>query len=588
MTERELAGVVLGEDTAPCQLLEGGDRLLLAPSAHRADETGVGRAAEHRRGGDDLPGDLSHAGHPRLEQAAHARRQRRVIGLGVEVLDDEERQTLCLLVQPLGELGRRPGCGCELCDVVPIQPFEDDDVGEPLMARVGEDAARRMIGRRLLRAPGHENENRPVAEPADEEGEHLERGRVRPVRVVDDQQAGRGAARCLREDARDAVEKTRLRAGSVERGRRRRPELGNETRSLGCRRGSDCSGVAFAQRAPHELDCATERKLGLTLDTTRRCSDASAGAHAGDELFGEPRLADPRLAAEDDESPCRADLRVRVEQRGELSPAPDERMRPRAHAAVSRRRFDGSCAPLADRAVDRGRLLRRRHAELAVERADAVAVLRERLRPLAALTVERDQAPVRGLVERVEHEPPSRVLDRAHPVAGRRAEVGEPVEDGSQLPAERGAPEGLPIVERAAVPQPEAGEEGPAVESRRPFEHREVVAHREPPELVEVEAHISGLERDGVAGDRHPAAAERRAQRRERPPQRGAAAVGRMVRPQELRERVAIVDAALHGQVREQRRRLARVHRQRDAVREHHGWAENIDRKGRGGHSPRC
>ena len=93
---------------------------------------------------DDLPGDLAHAGHARLEQTAHARRQRPVGGavrLRVEVLDDEERQPLRLLVQALGELGGRSGRRRELGDVVPVEPFEDDDVG-----RVRRGSRRRGCG----------------------------------------------------------------------------------------------------------------------------------------------------------------------------------------------------------------------------------------------------------------------------------------------------------------------------------------------------------------------------------------------------------------------------------------------------------
>ena len=113
------------------------------------------------------------------------------------------------------------------------------------------------------------------------------------------------------------------------------------------------------------------------------------------------------------------------------------------------------------------------------------------------------------------------------------------------------------------------------MERGRRFEIAELVARREPVELVDIE--LPALERDGVPRDGDPAAAERRAQRRERPAQRRARAIGRVVGPQELRERVAIVDAALDGEIREQRRRLARVHRERDAVGKHDRWPEELE-----------
>ena len=159
-----------------------------------------------------------------------------------------------------------------------------------------------------------------------------------------------------------------------------------------------------------------------------------------------------------------------------------------------------------------------------MEDAHAVAVLRERDGALAARAVERDQSSVRGLVQRVEGEPPARVLDRAQRVAAGSAAVGEPVEDASELPCERCGTERLPVVEDGAVAQPEAGEERAAVQRRRLLEIRELGARREAVKLPEIE--LRTLERDRVPRDRHPAAAERRAQRRERPPQRRARGSG--------------------------------------------------------------
>ena len=193
--------------------------------------------------------------------------------------------------------------------------------------------------------------------------------------------------------------------------------------------------------------------------------------------------------------------------------------------------------------------------------ADALAVLRERGSPLAARAVELDQPPVRRLVERIEREPAAGVLDRARMAPARAEALGEPVEDGAELARERPRLERLPVVERSAVAEPEAGEEGAALQRRGLLELGEVVAAREPAELVDVERHAVPLERDRVARDGEPAAAERRAERRERPPQRRAGAVGRVLRPQELRERVAAVPAPLDREIGEQRGRLARVDR---------------------------
>ena len=203
-----------------------------------------------------------------------------------------------------------------------------------------------------------------------------------------------------------------------------------------------------------------------------------------------------------------------------------------------------------------------------MQRADALAVLRERRGPLAARGVELDQAPMGRLVQRVEREPAAGVLDRAHVAPARAEPLGEPIEDRPELARERPRLERLPVVERSAVAEPEAGEEDAAVQRRGLLELGEVSRRREPPELVDVEQDAVPLERDRVARDGEPAAAERRAQRRERPAQRRARAVGRVLGPEELGERVAAVAAPLDREVGEQRGRLARVDRERHTVAE--------------------
>ena len=203
-----------------------------------------------------------------------------------------------------------------------------------------------------------------------------------------------------------------------------------------------------------------------------------------------------------------------------------------------------------------------------MKRADALAVLRERGSPLTARAVELDQPPVRGLVERIECEPAARVLDRARMAAPRAEALGEAVEHGTELARERARLQRLPVVERRAVAQAEAGEEGSSLQRRGLLEVGEVVSAGQPAEVVDVERHAVPLQGDRIACDGEPAAVERRAERRERPPQRRAGAVGRVFRPQELGERVATVASGLHSEVREQRRRLARVDLQRRAVAE--------------------
>ena len=356
-------------------------------------------------------------------------------------------------------------------------------------------------------------------------------------------------------------------------------ELGNETCGLGCGRGGDCARVALAEGAPHELDRAAERELGLSFDTARGRCDPAIGAHAHDELVGEPCLPDPCLAVEHREPPLVSDPRVRVEQRRELAVAADERMSPGARARARVARLGRGRAALANGVVGVGGLLGRRDAELAMEDPDAVAVLRERRGALAARAVERDQSSVRGLVERVEGETPSRMLDRSQRVAAGSAAVGEPVEDAAELPCERCGAERLPVVEDAAVAEPESREERAAVQRRRSLEICELVARREALNSSRSSSPPSSETESRATVTQRPPSAERSVESVRRSAARARSAHSPATR---ARQGVAVMHAALDGEIREQRRRLARVHGERDSVREHDGWPENTDRERHG------
>ena len=387
--------------------------------------------------------------------------------------------------------------------------------------------------------------------------------------VVDDEDAGAVAADRLEQRPRDAVEEACLRSRAVERRSRRSAELGQEPRRLGGRTRRHRGRVAVAKDAPHELDRAAVREAGLLLDAADGRRRRPLRARPGDELVGEAGLADPGLAFEDDEPPVGPDGSVEIEQCAPLPLAPDEReRRPGGPAHGHGRRGRGARNSFAYSVVGGGGLLGRRDAELAMQRADALAVLRERSGPLAARPVELDQAPMGCLVQRLERQPAPGVLDRAHVAPARTEPFGETIEHRPQLARERSRLQRLPVVERRAVAEPEAGEEDVALQRRGLLELREVSPTREPPELVDVEQDAVPLERDRIARDGEPASAERRAQRRKRPPQRRARAVGCVLGPQELGEHVAAVAALLDREVGEQRGRLARVDGQRNAVAE--------------------
>jgi hypothetical protein len=142
------------------------------------------------------------------------------------------------------------------------------------------------------------------------------------------------------------------------------------------------------------------------------------------------------------------------------------------------------------------------------------------------------------------------------------------VERDSPFAAHRVLVQSLPIVEVDAVSQPESRQQVVAVEvagcdqGRR----RRMLLARQPAKLGEVEPGVGQVEADRIAVALQPSFAERGAERRERPAERGARALGVRVGPEQVRDNSARVGVAGHREVREHRRRLARVDRQRFPV----------------------
>ena len=162
-----------------------------------------------------------------------------------------------------------------------------------------------------------------------------------------------------------------------------------------------------------------------------------------------------------------------------------------------------------------------------------------------------------GLVERVELEPAARERE----VAGR---LDVPREHGRELAPQRVGLAALPVLEGRRVAQPEALEQLAAeLRDRR----LEVAGRGERPEAVDVDLERRAAdEAHAVAGRVHRLRPDRRAQRRERAPQRAAGVLGVVLGPQQLGEHVArarALDEREHG---EQRHRLARVERHGRAV----------------------
>ena len=118
----------LAHEAAPDELLQRADRLLVAAAGRRADGVDLERAADHRGGGEHLAAGLADRVEAGEQQLARARGQRpvRVGAQRVEVLDEQERQALGLLVEPRRELGRgvRGRRAQQLADLLGRQPLE--------------------------------------------------------------------------------------------------------------------------------------------------------------------------------------------------------------------------------------------------------------------------------------------------------------------------------------------------------------------------------------------------------------------------------------------------------------------------------
>ena len=178
---------------------------------------------------------------------------------------------------------------------------------------------------------------------------------------------------------------------------------------------------------------------------------------------------------------------------------------------------------------------------------------------------------MRRLVQRIERQPPLAVGDRLVRAAGLGQGAHQPVERDLELPAQRRRRRPLPVVEGHAVAQAEARQQVAPVQHHgrgQRANRRRAAARRsdQRSEPADVDRIVLQLEADSSPSGVEPPAAQRRAQRRERPPQRGPPPVRLRVRPQQVDQQVAPVDAPGHGKVCEQRGRLSRVHTQGLAV----------------------
>ena len=203
------------------QLVEAGHRLVVAAAAGGPDDVEGERSADHRRGGEQLGGTVGQRGQAAAQQVADVgRAPPRRPASGVEVRDDEERQSLALAHHLLRHsvrvlVGHRAG----------------DQLGDRLRGRAARagwptpapsrsrSASARESGpgvADLAAALGDDQARAVVAAAVHEVGEHLLGGVVRPLGVVDHEDA-RGRAPGRRHRPGDAVEEAGLGSGTLGR-----------------------------------------------------------------------------------------------------------------------------------------------------------------------------------------------------------------------------------------------------------------------------------------------------------------------------------------------------------------------------------
>ena len=253
-----------------------------------------------------------------------------------------------------------------------------------------------------------------------EVGEDLLRGGVRPLHVIDDEHARRNAAGGAHRPG-DAVEEPALAAGPVDRGRlgvgrtELRHQSGRLARHRARERGEHVARRRVRGRRPEQVGDGSVGHVPVVVVAARHQRRA---IKPRDDLLDQTGLAHARLALDHDD-PTGTD---RGEQHLDLIVATDQRVAAdhRLAEGFVRRVRRQSDVPGGDRLVERRRLRERGHAELLVDRADALAVLVHGRRPVAALRVQPHQRAVGRLVQPVQVQPSLGVGDRLVELAARR------------------------------------------------------------------------------------------------------------------------------------------------------------------------
>ena len=283
--------------------------------------------AEHRRRAEHLDVPIVDPPEPKQNRVAHRLRDPQLVdrsaapaGRGPEDVAPVERVLQHLLEHervPLGPFVHQVAqlatdlVGVErrrdhLRDAGGRERVERDRLREPGTTPCLERRQERVTPLELVAAVGAEHEHAQTGEPSREVVEQLAGGRVGPVHVFEDEQHA-PLAGLEREERDHRLEQTQPRLAGIADRSRRLPvaELREELRELargGTEPLDDARRVVARQVVADSLDEREVRERELGLGAASPQDDAAELARAAPEHRREARLADSRLAGEQDEA----------------------------------------------------------------------------------------------------------------------------------------------------------------------------------------------------------------------------------------------------------------------------------------------
>ena len=590
------------------QPVQGVDGLLFRPAAGVAHGGDIERSPDDRGRSQDLgPGlidrietgaqDRAHPGGYRSRVADPGRGQR---------LHHVEREAFG------GIPDAGPVCRGQVGRTEPVhqhlhgagrQPVQD----EPRRGR-GRQRLQRTGGRRrdVLVAPGQEEDQGAVGETPGEDRECLQRRGVRPMQVVDPEDARGCPGGQRRKAIHDRSDEAgvgggvgRATARGTTPGRLQRRDQASEfCAGRPVERLQTWQDERVAHRGAKQVDDGPVGDRPFRSMTAGGEDRAPIPGDPPDHRLAESGLADPRLAGEGHHPSvpiCRDRLDHRVD-RPDRRTATDERtrlvIRGRRGDDRRRRRLDGdrrrrNGASVADGLIALRRGRQRRHPEFPLQDGHAAPVLANRRGLVPGTGVQVHEPNVRALVERVQVQPTTGRRKRGRQVAVRLGGRRKSIQDPEYEPIDGDGPARSPVIELRAVTKVEAGQERPSCQRRG---RRKVVPRPtagEPLHLGQVHPDKRVVERHPRALDAQRVAVDGATHDRQGPTQ-GAVGGGLVgLGPQEGRQFVAGIGAAVSGEQGQDGHSLARVHRQGPASHQHLGRAEKADVQGRHGRASR-